>query len=41
VDTLQESINRVRAGVWKNQGEAFFERAVIDADGTIAPTDGR
>ena len=40
VDALQESINRVRAGVWKTQGEEFFERAVIDADGTIAPTGG-
>jgi Transposase DDE domain group 1 len=35
---LMESINRVRAGVWKRQEPAFFERAVIDADGTIAPT---
>jgi hypothetical protein len=39
--TLMESINRVRVGVWKSQGEEFFGRAVIDADGTIAPTDGR
>ena len=39
VDALQESINRVRVGVWKGQGQEFFERAVIDADGTIAPTD--
>ena len=40
VDALQESINRVRVGVWKEQPQEFFERAVIDADGTIAPTDG-
>jgi len=40
VDALQESINRVRAGVWKGQGDEFFGRAVIDADGTIAPTGG-
>jgi hypothetical protein len=26
--------------VWKEQPAEFFERAVIDADGTIAPTDG-
>jgi len=39
VDTLQESINAVRAGVWRSQPPEFFERAVIDADGTIAPTD--
>jgi hypothetical protein len=40
VDTLQETINAVRAGgVWRSQPPEFFERAVIDADGTIAPTD--
>jgi hypothetical protein len=39
VDTLQESINAVRAGVWRSQPAEFFERAIIDADGTIAPTD--
>ncbi len=39
VDALQDSINGVRAGVWRQQPPAFFERAVIDADGTIAPTD--
>lgn len=41
VDTLMDSINSVRAGVWKTHatGEAaFLDRAVIDADGTIAPT---
>ena len=38
VDALQDSINGVRAGVWKSQPPEFFERAVIDADGTIAPT---
>ena len=40
VDALQESINRVRVGVWKRQGHEFFERAVIDADGTLTPTNG-
>ena len=39
--TLMESINRVRVGVWKEQDRGFFERAVIDADGTIAPTGGQ
>jgi hypothetical protein len=38
--TLMESINSVRVGVWKNQPAEFFDRAVIDADGTIAPTGG-
>lgn len=35
---LMDTINRVRAGIWKQQPAEFFERAVIDADGTIAPT---
>jgi len=37
---LMDSINSVRAGVWRHQESSFFDRAVIDADGTIAPTDG-
>jgi hypothetical protein len=37
---LMESINSVRVGVWKRQELSFFDRAVIDADGTIAPTEG-
>jgi hypothetical protein len=41
VNTLQETINAVRVGVWKQQPPEFFERAVIDADGTITPTDGQ
>jgi len=39
VNTLMDAINSVRARVWKKQPDAFFERAVIDADGTLAPTD--
>lgn len=39
--TLMEAINEVRLGVWKRQDDAFFDRAVIDADGTIAPTFGQ
>ena len=40
VETLMEAINQVRVGVWKLQPPEFFERAVIDADGTLAPTTG-
>ena len=40
VFTLMDSINSVRVNVWKQQPAEFFDRAVIDADGTIAPTDG-
>ena len=39
VNTLQESINSVRLTVWKKQPPEFFEQAIIDVDGTIAPTD--
>jgi len=40
VNLLQEAINSARLGVWAKQPPEFFERAVIDVDGTIAPTDG-
>jgi hypothetical protein len=37
---LQETINEVRLKVWKEQPDEFFACAIIDADGTIAPTTG-
>ena len=37
---LMEAINEVRLKVWAQQPEAFFEEAVLDADGTIAATTG-
>jgi len=37
---LMETINQVRLNVWKQQPAEFFDVAVIDADGTIAATDG-
>lgn len=40
VDALQEAINQTRLKVWAQQGEAFFEEAVIDVDGSLAPTTG-
>jgi len=40
VETLMDTINAVRVKVWKDQPEAFFDEAVLDADGTIAPTTG-
>jgi hypothetical protein len=40
IEVLMEVINEVRLGVWKQQPAAFFERAVIDADGTLATTCG-
>jgi DDE family transposase len=38
---LLEAINSVRVNVWKRQPREFFNRAVIDADGSIAPTFGQ
>jgi hypothetical protein len=40
VQALMETINGVRLGVWRRQPAEFFARAVIDADGSIAPTFG-
>jgi hypothetical protein len=40
VDDLQEAINDARLNVWSKQPETFFDEAVVDADGTIAPTTG-
>ena len=37
---LMEAINESRLNVWRQQEPAFFKRAIIDADGTIAPTFG-
>lgn len=40
VQTLQSVINEKRVAVWKTQPKAFRQRAVIDADGTVAGTSG-
>jgi hypothetical protein len=40
VQILQETINQTRLGVWRKQDASFFDCAVIDADGTLAPTYG-
>jgi hypothetical protein len=36
-----DTINEVRQGVWRQQPSEFFEEAVLDADGTLAPTTGQ
>lgn len=41
VNRLMDSINSVRVGVWKRQPAEFFDQAILDADGTIAPTNGQ
>jgi hypothetical protein len=37
---LQDAINQARVKVWKQQDLSFFKQAIIDGDGTIAPTTG-
>ena len=37
---LQETFNEIRTKVWKLQDASFRKEAVIDIDGTIAPTTG-
>jgi len=38
--SLMQAINRCRQVVWKQQPEEFFERATIEADGTMVETYG-
>jgi hypothetical protein len=40
VEILMEAINEVRLQIWRQQPETFFEEAIIDGDGTLAPTTG-
>jgi Transposase DDE domain group 1 len=39
IQLLMDAINEARLRVWKQQPPEFFDEAVIDVDGTIAPTD--
>jgi hypothetical protein len=40
INHLQDYINAVRLKFWSLQSESFFDEAVVDLDGTIAPTYG-
>ena len=40
IDALQLVIHAARRRVWAQQPEAFFEKAVLDVDGTLVPTTG-
>jgi hypothetical protein len=40
IEQLMEIFNQTRLRVWKEQPADFFDEAFIDADGTLAPTDG-
>jgi hypothetical protein len=37
---LMEVINNRRVKVWEQQPKAFFQEAILNVDGTIAPTEG-
>jgi hypothetical protein len=40
LDTLMDVINARRLAVWRQQPDAFLERAVIEADGSVVETAG-
>jgi hypothetical protein len=40
INRLQDIFDDVRIGVWKQQPAAFFERAILDVDGTLVETTG-
>jgi len=40
IEDLMAAVNEARLRVWSKQPEEFFEEAKIDADGTLAPTNG-
>ncbi|MFH0945437.1 MAG: IS1380 family transposase [Planctomycetota bacterium] len=40
LEVLQKVINRRRLQVWRRQPDPFFEEAIVEADGTMAPTTG-
>lgn len=40
IETLQDQINATRLNIWARQSSSFFKEAIVDMDGTIAPTYG-
>jgi hypothetical protein len=40
VEQLMDIFNESRLRAWKEQPDAFFDEAFLDADGTLAPSDG-
>ena len=40
LQSLHEAIDQARRTVWARQPQAFFDRATLDFDGTLVPTDG-
>lgn len=40
IEALMGAIDRVRVKVWQQQPAGFFDLAIVEADGTLAPTTG-
>ena len=40
IQALMNAVNEVRLKVWRQQPASFFDKAIIDADGTLASTTG-
>ena len=40
VQTLMDTINQVRLGIWRRQPACFLQQAIIEADGTLVTTTG-
>jgi len=40
VEILQDTFNTIRVKLWRRQPKAFLRQAILDADGTLAPTTG-
>ena len=40
IAVLQNTINEIRLKVWRGQEPDFFQQAIIEADGSLAPTTG-
>jgi hypothetical protein len=41
IDALMEVVNAKRLAVWRQQPDAFFARAIIEADGSVVETTGQ
>ncbi|NIA16532.1 MAG: IS1380 family transposase [Nitrospiraceae bacterium] len=40
IHKLMDAINEIRIKVWRQQPDSFFDEAIIDVDGIMAPTTG-
>jgi hypothetical protein len=40
VETLMDLVNDCRVPIWEQQPKSFFQEAILNVDGTIAPTEG-